>query len=218
MKVHCFFEQSGTFKNEFIKLGLDAMDYDIRDDFGQTDVREDIFSAIESAWQGENLFNVRQGDLIFAFFPCIRFSKLWVWHVTCQAKQCKGMDDMQKAIQFMSGFREMRKYADLVTKLVWVCLRDGIKLIIENPYDPQCLLNRYWPWMPSVIHKNRREFGDWFEKPTQYWFFNLEPKDNLLFDEPIAYYPHRKVDGLSQVEKSMISPDYARRFIRTYVL
>ena len=28
-KVHCFFEQSGTFKNEFIKLGIPAEDYDI---------------------------------------------------------------------------------------------------------------------------------------------------------------------------------------------
>ena len=25
-KVHCFFEQSGTFKNEFIKLGIPAED------------------------------------------------------------------------------------------------------------------------------------------------------------------------------------------------
>lgn len=28
-KVHCFFEQSGAFKNEFIKLGIPAEDYDI---------------------------------------------------------------------------------------------------------------------------------------------------------------------------------------------
>jgi len=28
--VHCFFEQSGTFKNEFIKLGYKAKDYDIQ--------------------------------------------------------------------------------------------------------------------------------------------------------------------------------------------
>ena len=25
--VHCFFEQSGTFKNEFIKLGIHAFDF-----------------------------------------------------------------------------------------------------------------------------------------------------------------------------------------------
>lgn len=28
-KVHCFFEQSDTFKGEFIKLGIPAEDYDI---------------------------------------------------------------------------------------------------------------------------------------------------------------------------------------------
>lgn len=26
-KVYCFFEQSGTFKNEFKKLGIEAEDY-----------------------------------------------------------------------------------------------------------------------------------------------------------------------------------------------
>lgn len=36
-KVHCFFEQSGTFKNEFIKLGIPAEDYDIQNNFGETE-------------------------------------------------------------------------------------------------------------------------------------------------------------------------------------
>ena len=36
-RVHCFFEQSGTFKNEFIKLGIPAEDYDIQNNFGQTE-------------------------------------------------------------------------------------------------------------------------------------------------------------------------------------
>lgn len=45
-KVHCLFEQSGTFKNEFIKLGIPAEDYDILNDFGQTDHQIDIFSQI----------------------------------------------------------------------------------------------------------------------------------------------------------------------------
>lgn len=51
-KVHCFFEQSGTFKNEFIKLGIHAEDYDIQDNFGQTDHVADLFGEIESAWGG----------------------------------------------------------------------------------------------------------------------------------------------------------------------
>ena len=35
MKVHCFFEQSGIFKNEFKKLNCEAYDYDIFDEFNQ---------------------------------------------------------------------------------------------------------------------------------------------------------------------------------------
>ncbi len=50
-KVHCFFEQSGTFKNEFKKLGIPAFDYDIQDHFGQTDHYDDLFQAIDDAFK-----------------------------------------------------------------------------------------------------------------------------------------------------------------------
>ena len=46
-KIHCFFEQSGTFKNEFIKLGYGAEDYDIQNQFGETDNVTDLFKEIE---------------------------------------------------------------------------------------------------------------------------------------------------------------------------
>lgn len=45
-KVHCLFEQSGTFKREFLKLGIPAEDYDIQDEFNQTDHVVDIFANI----------------------------------------------------------------------------------------------------------------------------------------------------------------------------
>lgn len=51
-KVHCFFEQSGTFKREFIKLGIPAEDYDIQNNFGQTDHVIDLFAEIENAYMG----------------------------------------------------------------------------------------------------------------------------------------------------------------------
>lgn len=40
-KVHCMFEQSGTFKRAFQKQGITAFDYDIRNDFDETD-KEDL--------------------------------------------------------------------------------------------------------------------------------------------------------------------------------
>ena len=52
-KVHCFFEQSGTFKNEFIKLGIPAEDYDIQNNFGETDHVVDLFKAIDDAYDGK---------------------------------------------------------------------------------------------------------------------------------------------------------------------
>lgn len=50
MEVHCLFEQSGTFKNEFIKLGINAYDYDIQNEFNQTDYVIDLFKEIR--WGG----------------------------------------------------------------------------------------------------------------------------------------------------------------------
>lgn len=61
-KVHCFFEQSGTFKNEFIKLGIPAEDYDIQNNFGQTDHVVDLFQAIEDAYDNKpSLFDEIRG-------------------------------------------------------------------------------------------------------------------------------------------------------------
>lgn len=69
-KVHCFFEQSGTFKNEFRKLGIEAEDYDIQNDFGQTDHVIDLFKEIEKAYSNfPSIFDrIEKDELIFVFF------------------------------------------------------------------------------------------------------------------------------------------------------
>ena len=46
MRAHCLFEQSGTFKNEFKKMGFEAFDYDILNDYGQTDFQCDLYNEI----------------------------------------------------------------------------------------------------------------------------------------------------------------------------
>lgn len=52
MKAHCLFEQSGTFKKEFKKLGVEAYDYDILNEFGETDFQMDLFSEISKSYEG----------------------------------------------------------------------------------------------------------------------------------------------------------------------
>lgn len=70
MKAHCLFEQSGTFKNEFKKLGIDAEDYDIQNEFGETDHVCDLYAEIRSGYDTKpSIFdNMAPGDIIMSFF------------------------------------------------------------------------------------------------------------------------------------------------------
>ena len=98
-KVHCFFEQSGTFKNEFIKLGIPAEDYDIQNNFGLTDHVVDLFAEIETAYgggQSKVWDSITCDDLIMAFFPCIYFSALSQTNIRIdRTKRQKSKNDKQ---------------------------------------------------------------------------------------------------------------------------
>lgn len=80
-------------------------------------------------------------------------------------------------------------------------------------------------YKPDLIDKDRTKDGDYYKKPTQYWFINFKPKDNLVF-EPIDYVETKIIsksrvsdDGLSvKTQRSMIHPQYASRFIRQYLI
>ena len=98
MIFHCFFEQSGTFKNEFRKLGYEAYDYDILDDFGETDFKTDLFKEIETAYEGgESVFDtIKEDDQIIAFFPCIRFSNQIYMHFQGNMRSIKDWPDEKK--------------------------------------------------------------------------------------------------------------------------
>lgn len=232
--VHCLFEQSGTFKNEFIKLGINAIDYDILSDFGETDRIIDLFSEIRAGYDGKpSIFDdINQDDLIMAFFPCIRFENQIMLNFRGQNKAMKNWNYQQKMKNCMKLQNELTDMYELVNKLFIICLDRGLKLIVENPYSEEHYLRRYWCYPPSIIDRDRRERGDYFKKPTQYWFVNCEPKNNLIF-EAITYnnidckdairkmnFEHYGKTGAKNLKtaRSMIHPDYANRFIREYIL
>lgn len=219
--VHCMFEQSGTFKNEFKKLGYKAIDYDILNDFGETNKVVDLYKQINLAFNGGgSLFDdIKENDLIIAFFPCIRFENQMLLHFRGDVSQAKNWTLENKLANNLIYHKELHDNYCVITKLVLVCLRKKLKLIIENPYSTQHYLTRYWCIKPSILDLDRREMGDCFEKPTQYWFINCEPLNQLLFDEPIASYKKKIISFTNdKVERSMITPEYARRFIRTYIV
>lgn len=92
-KVHCFFEQSATFRDEFRKLGYESFDYDIQNSFGKTDYQIDLFVEIEKAYdEEESIFNnITKDDLIIAFFPCIYFEAMQAnyYQMACNNLYCK---------------------------------------------------------------------------------------------------------------------------------
>lgn len=227
MVAHCLFEQSGTFKNEFKKLGYEAYDYDIQNEFGETDYVIDLFSEIEGGYQGKpSIFdNISTDDLILAFFPCIRFEAKIPLAFRGQMAQQKKWTDIQKLEYSMQLQNELTELYLLISKLVIVCKSKGLKMVIENPYTQPHYLTTYWCMKPALIDKDRTANGDYYKKPTQYWFINLEPKYNIVF-EPLDYVEtlslKQVVKGDSDIsrktKRSMIHPQYANRFIRQYLI
>lgn len=219
MTYHCFFEQSGTFKNEFKKLGYKAYDYDILNDFNETDYIIDLFNEIEKGYLGLNSIFDKMGSdtTILAFFPCVRFEAQVLLNFRGENSGYKDWNLRKKLCNNLKLHEELNKNYSLITKLVIICLDRNIPLIIENPYSEQHYLRRYWCIKPSIIDMNRRQNGDYFIKPTQYWFINCKPQNNVLF-EPLEFVEHRIVGDENTVGRSMIHPQYASRFIREFVL
>lgn len=220
-KAHCMFEQSGTFKNEFIKLGIPAEDYDIQDEFGETDHVVDLYAEIENAYDGKNSIfdNIGTDELIFAFFPCTRFEAQILLWFRGEALQQKNKSDIDKLEKDLELHAELSKNYSLVTKLAIVCLRKNIKLIIENPLSEHHYLSRYWCLKSKVKDTNRRDRGDYMKKPTQYWFIGFEPKNNFVFESMEWVEVRRHNDMFKETTmRSMIHPQYANRFIREFIL
>lgn len=226
-KVHCLFEQSGTFKNEFIKLGIPAEDYDIQNEFGETDHIIDIFENIRGGFEGKpSLFDdIEQDDFIIAFFPCTRFeARIPLWF-RGEAQQIKNWDVFQKLEYSMDLHNELHEYYLLFSMLCYIAEKRKLRMVIENPYTQPHYLTTYFPIRPTVIDKDRTRRGDYYKKPTQYWFFNCKPQNNLIF-EPLDYVPTQIIAKVNKKDgeigrttlRSMIHPQYANRFIREFIL
>ena len=226
MKAHCLFEQSGTFKNEFRKLGIEAYDYDIRNDFGETDFVVDLFGEIAKSYEGGvSIFDkIGRKDVIMAFFPCTMFQENNALLFAGTAFQQKNQTDIQLLDYVIKRHETLHEFYVLICKLFAVVLRKGLRMVVENPFTQPHYLSTYFPIPPTIVDKDRTQNGDYYKKPTQYWFVGFKPFDNWVF-EPLDHVDVKnvnrmvKTDGVDrQVLRSMIHPQYASRFIRQYIL
>lgn len=239
-KVHCFFEQSGTFKREFIKLGIPAEDYDIQNNFGETDHVVDLFAEIEKAWGGaESMFDAMgKDDLIMAFFPCIKFCNIAEYNQRSLQEYLRRIGTPIKRIYDILKKESDERYFfyQKCLKLHGVVETRGLRMIMENPWNKANYTNLFWFRRVTVIDRNRTRRGDYFVKPTGYWFTNCEPTHGFTHqqtpDDKRKYtgigrrcnHPKEQIakasskSGICSEERSMISPDYAHNFICDFIL
>ena len=237
-RAHCFFEQSGTFKREFIKLGIPAEDYDIQNNFGETDHQIDLFAEILNAYDGlESIFDeIDREDIIFAFFPCIYFCSFAELNASCpdSLAAARGWDIATRREHQLQFSRKRQEFYELALKMTAAVETRGLRMIVENPWSENNYTAKFWFNKPALIDRNRRMRGDYFTKPTAFWFINCEPTHGESFQPTPPHLVKRilkheqwkradsarqsKTDGLCSEERSMISPDYARNFICDFIL
>lgn len=199
-KIHCLFEQSGTFKNEFIKLGYEAYDYDIQNNFGQTDYQIDLFAEIEKAYNNEpSIFDsFSSDDLLMAFFPCIYFTgfsnplSFSLAHINYRK-----LNDRQKIEVILKRSKDRQYFYETLIKMVGVCLERELRIIIENPWNTQSYLHNNFLKNPDLIDNNRTLRGDYFVKPTAYWFFNCDHTNGL------SLQPSRTIKKVCKCKKGI---------------
>lgn len=227
-RVYCFFEQSGTFKNAFIAAGIPAEDYDIQDEFGETEHVIDLFAEINKAFDGHpSIFDqIQPTDLIMAFFPCIHFcdAKTLLFRAVHTSQRRKELYNIMRANIPLS--QERQRFFEVLLRFVVVVLERNLKMVLENPWNTSrgTYLQVNFP-EPSIIDTNRALRGDYYVKPTAYWFFNCEPTEGESYqdknDNPLIVYKQKgehQETGICDSERSAISPAYAKNFIADFIM
>lgn len=159
-----------------------------------------------------------------AFFPCIHFCDAKTLYFMGVSIGQKGKPLHELMRQNIKYAREREEFFYKLLQLVAVCSERGLRLIIENPWNSSgmtYLENNFI--RPTIVDKNRMLRGDYYVKPTGYWFVNCTPTAGFSYQKDkaqktIMKVKHRSAPGVCNEERSMISPDYARNFICDFIL
>lgn len=135
----------------------------------------------------------------------------------------RNLTDLEKIQAILERDNKRKYFYELLIKFVYVCIAHKIRMVFENPWAEQTYLKANFLKVPDIIDVNRMRRGDYYNKPTAYWFWNFEPSYGESFqndkEQKIIMKQRRgKKTGLCSEERSMISPDYARNFICDFIL
>lgn len=217
-RVFILFERSGVFKKAFDEIGIPATDYDLEAEHDQV-IRMDLFAEINRAYdtQEKTLFNeITPHDLILAFFPCTYFSDQAQLYSRCDSYSMQNYTDEHKLELSMSAMEQRNLFYNTLCKLVLIAKRNGLRMIIENPYGHVCFLKWYFPIKPEIIIHDRRALGDSVKKATQFFFINCKALFSLI--PPYGRVTQRKdIATLKGFARSRIEGDFAKNFIEKYL-
>lgn len=216
-KVHCLFEQSGTFRDCFRKRGYEAYDYDIANDFGTTDIQIDLFCHILAAWEGcRSCFDsFTHDDLVFAFFPCTYFCGANWLFFSGKHNSLDTFNLRRFVSQIETRNIKRAKYYTTLLQLFAVAKSRNLRMVVENPWTRSYLKDNF-PWKPSLVDYDRSSSGDKYKKPTAYWFLGFNPFRSKSFT-----LPHSQRTTISSQNgckgRSIISSCYADNFLNDHV-
>lgn len=219
-EVHILFEQSGTFKKVFKKYGYKVIEYDI-EKTENVDFNINIFTEIDRAimTKEKSLFdNIHNDDLVLAFFPCTYFSDQSQLLSRGDNFGQKTWSERKKLEYSMQQMNKRNDFFNYLCKLCIIAIEKGFKLIIENPAGKINFLKWFFPIKPSVIIQDRREYGDLFKKPTQFFFVNCKPEFKLFLDVDKTQFKVNLIENHRGFSRSKISYNFAKNFCNQFIL
>jgi len=133
------------------------------------------------------------------------------------------MSDKEKTDLILQRSANREKYFSYAVKMHSLCYQRNVRLVMENPWSEQTFLKTNFITNPTIVDNNRLLRGDFYIKPTAYWFVNCKPTFGRSFQprkagKNICQIEPNRIAGLCNEERSMISPDYARNFICDFIL
>ena len=228
---HCLFEQSGTFKNVFKSFGHQAFDYDVLNDYNETDYIIDIFNEIEVAFAylsggiegkekpNNNLFLKLKPaeDFIMAFFPCTYFCDANELQFRLWGGGKKLELNSESVARLINRNKERAYYFELWIKFCFICTKLKIPTIIENPASNRNYLTSFSPISVSYYEKNRSIFGDNFVKPTNFFAINFDMVETLMMFDYAITNTKQICKIHSTKERSLITEVYASNFYKRFL-
>ena len=158
-----------------------------------------------------------------AFYPCIYFCAWSQMAFFMSSVNYRCLNDEDKIKKILNRSDNRKEFYDRLIKFCAVCLRKNIRMIFENPWSEQTYLKANFIKVPDIVDMDRMQRGDYFKKPTAYWYWNCSPTSGESYQNDKEKKTQMKSRGSGQAglcseERSMISPDYARNFICDFIL